>query len=104
MLEEDQPIQISMTPRQADELLDKLADDDDFRSELEADPTGVLGRYGITVPEQVLQGETILPPKEEVQDARSKMGTSELYPEAMEAPIFRRFLTLLIFIRIFREP
>jgi putative modified peptide len=104
MLGEDQPIQISMTPSQADELLEKLADDDDFRRELEADPQGVLARYGITVPEQVLQGETILPPKEEVQDALSQMGTSELHPETLGLPIFRRFLTLLIFIRIFRQP
>jgi putative modified peptide len=104
MLEDDQRIQISMTPQQAEELLGKLAEDDDFRQELEADPERVLAEYGIQVPPGQLEGQAVLPPKEEVQDARSKMETGELYPEGLRPPIFRIFMQLLIFIRIFREP
>lgn len=103
MMQDDQPIQISITPSQADELLSKLAEDDEFRQQLEADPQGVLAQYGIVVPEEALEGETLLPSKEEVQEALSQMSATELHPEVGQAPIFRRFVTLMIFAR-FREP
>lgn len=103
MMQDDQPIQISITPSQADELLSKLAEDDEFRQQLEADPQGVLAQYGIVVSEEALEGETLLPSKEEVQEALSQMSATELHPEVGQAPIFRRFVTLMIFAR-FREP
>jgi putative modified peptide len=104
MMQDDQPIQISVTPSQADELLNKLAEDDDFRQQLEADPQGVLAQYGIVVPEEALQGETLLPPKEEVREALSQMAAPELHPEVGQAAIFRRFVPLMIFLRRFRLP
>ncbi len=42
-------ITLRTTERQAYELLSRLAQDEEFRAEVERDPAGVLTRYGIEI-------------------------------------------------------
>ena len=53
-------------------LFDKLANDDGFRSRLEANPAAALGALGIEVP-AAMKNETVnLPSKEAVQAKRAQ--------------------------------
>ena len=60
---------ISLTPREAQEFLSKLATDDDFRSRLEASPREVLGEYHLNIPVEAFRSRFGLPSKAEMADA-----------------------------------
>src|SRR3954452_16837639 len=61
-------LKIDMSSEQAATLLDRLASDADFRSELESNPSGTLARFGIYM--EGLEGEITLPSREDVDEFR----------------------------------
>ncbi|HZX78939.1 NHLP-related RiPP peptide [Lysobacter sp.] len=50
------------------ELLQRLADDDDFRSRLEANPVATLAEYGFQVDPAIAPFAAHLPSKEHIRD------------------------------------
>ena len=63
-------LRIDITSAQVDELVEKLAYDDEFRAGLVENPAEVLAPFGIEIPAELLDLEAVvLPPKEEVQEA-----------------------------------
>jgi putative modified peptide len=63
-------LRIDITSAQVDELVEKLAYDDEFREALAANPAESLAPFGIEIPAELLDSEgVVLPPKEEVQEA-----------------------------------
>jgi hypothetical protein len=79
---------VSVTPEEANELLEKLLDDD-FRERLESDPRGVLAEYHIEIPEGYFGEEPVtLPTPDEIREARELTELSQ-FDEA--AGRFRRF-------------
>lgn len=69
-MEEARPIEIriSMGPEQCLEFLERLAHDDDFRTEFAKDAGGVLSRYGIDVSPEGIPDRVQAPPKKEVEE------------------------------------
>jgi putative modified peptide len=65
----DERLEISLTPREAHELITKLATDDAFRSRLESEPREILAQYHITLPVADAAGRVALPSKESLQHA-----------------------------------
>jgi putative modified peptide len=60
-------ITIRMSSEQAAELMRRLAEDDDFRNEVQKDPASVLERYGISIsPPEAIPPNAQLASKEEV--------------------------------------
>lgn len=62
-------LRIDTSKDRAMEFVSRLADDDDFRAELQADPRKVLWDYGVEVPDELIPSEVVLPPKEHVAAA-----------------------------------
>ena len=63
-------LRLDMTSEQVEDFVYRLAEDDEFRSQLTADPVGVLGQYGIEVSPELLDVAGVdLPAKEEVRQA-----------------------------------
>ena len=69
---EESNVRINISPQQARELIAKLADDDDFRKRISANPVAELGRFGISVPASLVPEEVELPSPEEIR----RLGTS----------------------------
>jgi hypothetical protein len=65
----DEPMEISLTPRQAQDFITRLATDDAFRSRIEAEPREVLSSYHIFLPVVDAGGAIALPSKELLQGA-----------------------------------
>lgn len=60
-------ITLRITERQGYELLSRLAEDEEFRSEVEQDPAGVLARYGIEIsPPEAIPESAQLASKESI--------------------------------------
>jgi hypothetical protein len=59
-------LRIDTSKDRAMEFVSRLAEDDDFRAELQADPRKVLWDYGVEVPDELIPSEVVLPPKEDV--------------------------------------
>lgn len=64
-------IHMDISLAQAQEFMERLASDDDFRAELQDYPTEVLADYGLEVPAELIPTPVTLPPKEEIQEALS---------------------------------
>jgi len=85
---------ISITPGEANELLEKLLEDDEFRSRVEADPRGTLAEYHIDVPAEFFgEAPVELPPKEDIRAVREQLEQSEF---ADEVARFRRFSPMIL--------
>ncbi|MDQ3617474.1 MAG: NHLP-related RiPP peptide [Pseudomonadota bacterium] len=50
----------------ARKLLQRLADDDDFRARMEADPVSVLAEHGFMVDREIAPAKVELPSKEDI--------------------------------------
>jgi hypothetical protein len=86
----DEPteIRLGMSREEAYDFLRRLAEDDEFRTELEANPREVLARYRVTIsPDEAIPVGAKLPPKELVQDLLQEMGEPDQFgrvsPEAL---------------------
>jgi putative modified peptide len=75
---EETYVEIRMSPQQADELVDRLVNDTEFRERLTQNPIEELARYGISVPPALLPERVELPSPDEVRQARDAIETGEL--------------------------
>jgi putative modified peptide len=82
--------ELRIAPEAAEELLARLAADDEFRARLEAAPVEVLAEYGIAVAARPVA----LPSKDDVVAALRRMRPRELAAEWMSAPARAKFSPL----------
>lgn len=64
---------MTATPEQIDTLLDRLAGDDAFREQMQADPAAALASCGIQVDPSEIPAERNLPSKEAIQAMRAEI-------------------------------
>jgi hypothetical protein len=62
-------VEIRISPRLAEELMDRLINDTGFRERLEQDPNAELGQYGISIPPALLPDRVELPSPDELRQA-----------------------------------
>jgi putative modified peptide len=63
-------IEIRISPRQTEELVERLINDMEFRERLAQDPNAELGQYGISVPPALIPERVELPPPDEIRQVR----------------------------------
>jgi putative modified peptide len=95
-------ITMSLTPRQAFNLMLKLSSDDAFRDQVKKNPHEVLSKYGIDVPSRDIPLERALPPKEQLQEVLLQMfagrpGIVTELPFNVD-PFYWQFIDFLIFL------
>jgi putative modified peptide len=61
------------TSNELSSILDKLASDDKFRAQLQADPVAALAKLGITLSADQVPEEISLPSKAELADAQHEL-------------------------------
>jgi hypothetical protein len=66
-------IRITTTPEQVIEFLERLTDDDDFRTRYEQNTLELLAEYGIHLPPQELPEGIKAPPREMLASARTEL-------------------------------
>jgi putative modified peptide len=74
---EETYVEIRISPRQAEELVDRLINDTGFRERLAQDPNAELGQYGISVPPALLPERVELPSPDELRQARDAIYAGE---------------------------
>jgi putative modified peptide len=79
-------VEIRISPRQAEELVDRLINDTGFRERLAQDPNAELRQYGISVPPALLPERVELPSPDELRQARDAMEAGELGDYAYLGP------------------
>jgi putative modified peptide len=77
MYGEETVVEIRISPRQAEELVDRLINDMDFRERLAQDPNAELSQYGISVPRALLPEHVELPSPDELRQARDAIVIDE---------------------------
>ncbi len=83
---DDHGLRSSISAEDADRFLDRLANDDDFRSRLEGDPRGVLSEYGIEVAEHKVPETVSLPSKDHVRSMVDTANASGMFGEPDATP------------------
>jgi putative modified peptide len=63
------------TPQQVDQILEKLATDDAFRAQFEADPVGTLATMGVTLDATQISATPKLPSKDAVAKIRADLAS-----------------------------
>ena len=66
-------IRITTTPEQAIEFLERLTDDDDFRTRYEQNTVEVLAEYGVQLPAEGLPEGIKAPSREALANARTEL-------------------------------
>jgi hypothetical protein len=79
MYDEEPVVEIRINPRQAEELVNRLTDDMEFRERLAQDPTAELGRYGINIPARLLPERVELPSPDELRRLRAELEAEEVF-------------------------
>jgi putative modified peptide len=69
MNSEQDIIEIRISPSQAEELVERLINDMEFRERLAQDPNAELGHYGISVPPALITQPVELPSPDEIRQA-----------------------------------
>jgi|SRR5579872_302091 len=109
----DQPdaasIRITTTPEQVIDFLERLADDDKFRTRFEENTVEVLAEYGIAIPSERVPEGVAAPPKEELAEMRDRLYAArdsgeELYRFGDWGLIFFSFFGLRSFRRFAPPP
>lgn len=91
-------ISSELMPREAIEFLQRLAFDDDFRSDLQRRPKATLRRFKINIPDELIPDDIVLPPKDDLRVAveSASMGDDLVMP-APVAAVFWVFLAFFAF-------
>jgi putative modified peptide len=84
-------VEIRTTPEQAQELIGRLATDDDFRAQVEQSPVETLAEYGIRVPQALVEDQRELPSPEEMAKLRDQIEGGELDPASAYGPLATKF-------------
>jgi hypothetical protein len=92
---------VSITPEEANELLEKLLEDD-FRARVDANPRAALAEYHIEIPEGYFGDEPVqLPSPDEILEAREQTEESQFSDAAGR---FGRFSPILGIVLRFAPP
>ena len=102
MNSEETFVEIRISPRQAEELMDRLINDTGFRERLAQDPNAELGRYGISIPPALLPDRVELPSPDELRQAYDAIDTDELIAYGQGKPFypFVPFFSLIRFAKL----
>lgn len=73
-------------PRPDEELVRKLATDDEFRARLARDPTSVLAEYHIELSPRELPKDVVLPPRSQMMEALRALTGGHLAPARTSVP------------------
>jgi putative modified peptide len=95
-------VEIRISPQRADELMNRLIDDDEFRAQLTRSPRDALSEYGIVVPSELLPDEVELPSSEELRQARDRVDVED-YPRFGEDAYMGKFSPIWICMAWFRK-
>jgi putative modified peptide len=68
------------------ELVSRLATDDEFRARLARNPADVLAEYDIEVPPAAVPAEVVLPPRAQLAEALRAVAASHLAPARVSLP------------------
>jgi hypothetical protein len=71
---EERTITVAISRDEAYDFLRELAEDDDLRARLEADPGSELANRGIVIPPQLLPAQARLASKAQIEDLLHSMG------------------------------
>lgn len=78
-------------PSSGEQLLRRLATDDQFRARLARSPTGVLAEYNIELLPAALPAEVVLPPMPQLAEALRAMSGGHLAPARSSFPPRAKF-------------
>jgi hypothetical protein len=67
-------------PTKEEELVRRLATDDEFRAQLAESPIGVLADYDIDLSPTELPSDVVLPPRQQLAEALRAMSSGHLAP------------------------
>jgi hypothetical protein len=67
MYEEEPVVEVRISPRQAEDLVNRLIDDMEFREQVAQDPNAALGPYGISIPAALIPERVVLPTPDELR-------------------------------------
>jgi hypothetical protein len=79
MYDEGSVVEIRISPRRAEELVNRLIDDLEFRERLAQDPNAELGPYGISIPAALLPERVELPSPDELRRLRAELEAQEVF-------------------------
>jgi hypothetical protein len=85
------PALVQIDRREDEELVRRLATDDEFRARLARNPAGVLAEYHIEVPLTELPDEVVLPPRSQMAEALRAMTCGHLAPARASLPARAKF-------------
>jgi putative modified peptide len=103
MEREEFHLTIRMTPKQARELGDRLADDDDFRERVMSDPQAALSDYGIEIGGPLVPETVTLPAKERIRDLGAAIQRGDEIRLDPEGKMFHPGLLLVLAIAAHEE-
>ena len=96
--EADTRVNISMTPRESMDLLQRLAGEDNFRAEFESNCRECLASYHINIPASAVPEKITLPAKEDIRDAITSFTVDNALPGGFAAsPVFIVFIAFIAF-------
>jgi hypothetical protein len=76
----------ALGPTEGEELLRRLATDDEFRARLTRSPNGVLAEYNIELLPTELPAEVVLPPRPQLAEALRTISDGDLAPARSSLP------------------
>jgi putative modified peptide len=79
------PLVVSQ-PREDEELVRRLATDDEFRARLARNPARALAEYHIELPPGALPARVVLPPRSQIMDALGALTGRHLAPARASLP------------------
>jgi putative modified peptide len=108
MYGEESIVEIRISPQQADELMSRLVDDQEFRERLTQNPVEELAGYGINVPSALLPERVELPSPEEISRVRAGAEADEFAQFPVDGGFMGKFgplwCALIWFIKFKRLP
>jgi putative modified peptide len=85
------PALVAIDPKEDEDLVRRLATDDEFRARLARSPTDVLAEYHIELPAAEIPADVVLPPRSQMAEALRAMTSSHLAPARTSLPARAKF-------------
>ncbi len=101
----DKRFSFSITPNEAHEFILKLAENDSFRARLEAHPREVLAELHISLPQDLVPDNVLLPSKNEVKEALANFTRAgELTVRNLKTPFTVSLWPFVVFYWLYFTP
>jgi putative modified peptide len=92
---EEPVVEIRISPRQAEELVDRLINDTEFRERLAQNPNAEFAQYGISIPPALLPERVELPSPDEVRQALDAIDAGEFGGDYERSGPFRLWFSVI---------